>query len=105
MERLYTKDTQAIFWNNNKTAIQRMLDYDYTIQRKTPSVAAIVAPTSSNKFDKFFFGPDEVMIPLFKTTAEAKAAQPQADVLLNFASFRTAYEVTMEALEIGDLHQ
>jgi len=101
MERLYTKDTQAIFWNNNKTAIQRMLDYDYTIQRETPSVAAIVAPTSSNKFDKFFFGSDEVMIPLFKTTAEAKAAQPQADVLLNFASFRTAYEVTMEALEIG----
>jgi ATP-citrate lyase alpha-subunit len=101
MERLYTKDTQAIFWNNNKTAIQRMLDYDYTIKRETPSVAAIVAPTSSNKFDKFFFGPDEVMIPLFKTTRDAKAAQPQADVLLNFASFRTAYEVTMEALEIG----
>jgi len=101
MEQLYTKDTQAIFWNNNKTAIQRMLDYDYTIQRKTPSVAAIVAPTSGNKFEKFFFGPDEVMIPLFKTTAAAKDAQPQADVLLNFASFRTAYDVTMEALEIG----
>ncbi|CAA6804719.1 MAG: ATP-citrate (pro-S-)-lyase, subunit 2 (EC [uncultured Sulfurovum sp.] len=101
MERLYTKDTQAIFWNNNKTAIQRMLDYDYTIQRETPSVAAIVAPTSGNKFEKFFYGPDEVMIPLFKTTAEAKAAQPQADVLLNFASFRSAYDVTMEALEIG----
>ena len=101
MNQLYTKDTQAIFWNNNKTAIQRMLDYDYTIQRKTPSVAAIVAPTSNNKFDKFFFGPDEVMIPLFKTTAEAKAAQPQADVLLNFASFRTAYDVTIEALNIG----
>ncbi|MEA1879348.1 MAG: citrate/2-methylcitrate synthase, partial [Campylobacterota bacterium] len=101
MERLYTKDTQAIFWNNNKTAIQRMLDYDYTIQRETPSVAAIVAPTSGNKFEKFFFGPDEVMIPLFKTTADAKAAQPQADVLLNFASFRSAYDVTMEALEVG----
>jgi len=101
MAKLYTKDTQAIFWNNNKTAIQRMLDYDYTIKRETPSVAAIVAPTSGNKFDKFFFGPDEVMIPLFKTTADAKAAQPQADVLLNFASFRTAYDVTMEALEIG----
>ncbi len=101
MDRLYTKETQAIFWNNNKTAIQRMLDYDYTIKREKPSVAAIVAPTSSNKFEKFFYGPDEVMIPLFKKTAEAKEAQPQADVLLNFASFRTAYEVTMEALEIG----
>lgn len=101
MKQLFTRDTQAIFWNNNKTAIQRMLDYDYTIKRETPSVAAIVAPTSGNKFEKFFYGPDEVMIPLYKTTAEAKAAQPQADILLNFASFRTAYDVTMEALNIG----
>jgi len=101
MSKLFTRDTQAIFWNNNKTAIQRMLDYDYTIKRETPSVAGIVAPTSSNKFDKFFYGPDEVMIPLYKTTAEAKASQPQADALLNFASFRTAYDVTMEALEVG----
>ncbi len=101
MAQLFTKETQAIFWNNNKTAIQRMLDYDYTIQRKTPSVAAIVAPTSGNKFDKFFYGPDEIMIPLYKSTAHAKAAQPQADVLLNFASFRTAYDVTMEALKLG----
>ncbi len=101
MERLFTRDTQAIFWNNNKTAIQRMLDYDYVIKRETPSVAAIVAPTSSNKFEKFFWGADEIMIPVYKNTADAKAANPQADVLLNFASFRTAYDVTMEALEIG----
>jgi len=101
MSRLFTKDTQAIFWNNNKTAIQRMLDYDYTIGRDKPSVAAIVAPTSNNKFEKFFYGPDEIMVPLYKSTTEAKAAQPQADVLLNFASFRTAYDVTMEALGLG----
>ena len=101
MSKLFTKDTQAIFWNNNKTAIQRMLDYDYTIKREKPSVAAIVAPTSSNKFDKFFWGGDEIMIPLYKTTAEAKAAHPEAESLLNFASFRTAYDVTMEALNIG----
>jgi ATP-citrate lyase alpha-subunit len=101
MAQLFTRDTQAIFWNNNKTAIQRMLDYDYTIKREKPSVAAIVAPTASGKFEKFFYGPEEIMVPTFKTTAEAKAAQPQADVLLNFASFRTAYDVTMEALEIG----
>ena len=101
MAQLFTRDTQAIFWNNNKTAIQRMLDYDYTIKREKPSVAAIVAPTSGNKFEKFFYGADEIMIPLYKNTADAKADQPQADVLLNFASFRTAYDVTMEALEIG----
>ena len=100
MNRLFTKDTQAIFWNNNKTAIQRMLDYDYTIGREKPSVAGIVAPTSSNKFEKFFYGPDEIMVPIYKNTADAVKEQPQADVLLNFASFRTAYDVTMEALDI-----
>ena len=101
MAQLYTRDTQAIFWNNNASAIQRMLDYDYTIKRTKPSAAAIVAPTSGSKFEKFFYGADEIMIPLYRNTAEAKAAQPQADVLLNFASFRTAYDVTMEALELG----
>ncbi len=99
--RLFTRDTQAIFWNNNKSAIQRMLDYDYVIKRETPSVAAIVAPTSSNKFEKFFWGGDEIMVPVYRSTAEAKEAHPNADVLLNFASFRTAYSVTMEALELG----
>ena len=100
MSRLFTKDTQAIFWNNNKSAIQRMLDYDYTINRETPSVAAIVAPTASGKFEKFFYGPDEIMIPTYKNTPAAAEAHPNADVLLNFASFRTAYDVTMEAIGI-----
>ncbi len=100
MGALFTKDTQAIFWNNNTSAIQRMLDYDYTISRTKPSVAAIVAPTSNNKFEKFFYGPDEIMVPVFRTTGEAAKAFPKSDVLLNFASFRTAYDVTMEAIAI-----
>ncbi|NLO17525.1 MAG: ATP citrate synthase [Arcobacter butzleri] len=100
MSALFTKQTQSIFWNNNKSAIQRMLDYDYVIKREKPSVAAIVAPTADSKFDKFFYGPDEIMIPLFKNTAEAAKAFPNADVLLNFASFRTAYDVTMEAIDL-----
>ncbi len=102
MGALFTRETQAIFWNNNKSAIQRMLDYDYVIGRKTPSVAAIVAPSSEDKFDKFFWGADEIMIYLYKNTKDAVAACPNADVLLNFASFRTAYDVTMEAIEMGN---
>jgi len=54
MNQLYTKSTQAIFWNNNKTAIQRMLDYDYTIKRETPSVAAIVKQKRLNLKLMFF---------------------------------------------------
>jgi ATP-citrate lyase alpha-subunit len=100
MSALFTKETQAIFWNLNTSAIQRMLDYDYSINRSKPSVAAIVAPTSSNKFEKFFYGADEIMVPIFRNTTDAASAFPKADILLNFASFRTAYEVTMEAIGI-----
>jgi len=100
MSALFNKNTQAIFWNNNKSAIQRMLDYDYVIKREKPSIAAIVAPTAESKFDKFFYGPDEIIIPLYKNTTDAVEACPNADVLLNFASFRTAYDVTMEAIAL-----
>ncbi len=100
MSRLFTKDTQAIFWNNNRSAIQRMLDYDYMIGREKPSIAAIVAPTNSAKFDKFFWGEDEIMVPLYRNTKDAAAEHKNADVLLNFGSFRTAYDVVMEAIEI-----
>ena len=79
-----------------------MLDYDYVIGREKPSVAAIVAPTSSSKFEKFFYGPDEIMVPLYRSTTDAVAEHKNADVLLNFASFRTAYDVSMEAINLGD---
>ncbi|WP_163327663.1 citrate/2-methylcitrate synthase [Desulfurobacterium thermolithotrophum] len=96
---LFDKNTKAIFWNLNRNAIQRMLDYDYTVGR-TPSIVAIVAPTQSRKFEKFFFGTQEIMIPIYKSTVEAAEKHPEADVLVNFASFRTAYSVTIEALNI-----
>ncbi len=96
---LFDRNTKAIFWNLNPNAIQRMLDYDYLVQRE-PSIVAIVAPTSNRKFEKFFYGTKEILIPIYKSTVEAAEAHPDADVLVNFASFRTAYPVTMEALDI-----
>ncbi len=79
---LFTRQTQAIFWNNHQTAIQRMLDYDTLIGRDTPSVAAIVSPTSGSRFGKFFFGSSELLIPICKSTADAVVAHTHADVLL-----------------------
>ena len=96
---LFDRNTKAIFWNLNRNAIQRMLDYDYTVGR-SPSIVAIVAPTQSRKFEKFFYGTQEIIIPLYRSTTEAAEAHPEADVLVNFASFRTAYDVTIEALNI-----
>ncbi len=97
---LFMRDTQAIFWNNHQTAIQRMLDYDTLIGRKRPSVAAIVSPTGSSRFGKFFFASSEILIPIYRSTAAAVAGHAQADVLLNFASFRRAWRISNEALDI-----
>ena len=97
---LFTRQTQAIFWNNHQSAIQRMLDYDTLIGRETPSVAAIVSPTAGSRFGKFFFGSSEILIPICKSTADAVAAHPHADVLLNFASFRRAWRISNEGLDI-----
>ena len=99
---LFDRNTKAIFWNLNRNAIQRMLDYDYLVGR-SPSIVAIVAPTQSRKFEKFFYGTQEIMIPIYRSTTEAAQAHPEADVLVNFASFRTAYDVTIEALNISTI--
>lgn len=100
---LFENQTQAIFWNNNPKAIQRMLDYDYLCGRQTPSIAAIVHPSKPASFQKFFMGAKEVLIPIYSKTEEAATNHPMASVLLNFASFRSAYNVMMEALKTPSL--
>jgi ATP-citrate lyase alpha-subunit len=58
-----------------------------------------VSHTASSRFGKFFFGTGEILIPIYRSIAEAVAAHPHADTLLNFASFRRAYRISSEALE------
>ncbi|MDA1352885.1 MAG: ATP citrate synthase [bacterium] len=103
MSALFTPDSKAIFWNNNVKAIQRMLDYGYICRRESPSVVAIVHPSSQSSVQKFFYGPHEVLIPIYKTISDAAEAHPEADCFLNFASFRTAWETTMKAMEFNNI--
>lgn len=100
---LFSKDSQALFWNNDTKAIQRMLDYDYLCGRKLPSIAAIIIPSKPASFQKFFMGTKEILIPIYANTTEAAAKHPEASIFLNFASFRSAYEVTLEALKLPSL--
>lgn len=96
---IFSKDTTAIVYGNQQKAIQRMLDFDYVCRRETPSVAAIVNPGKKG-FSKLFFGKKEVIIPNYPDTTSAALAHPKADAFINFASFRSSYETTIEALNI-----
>ncbi|KXK25849.1 MAG: Succinyl-CoA ligase (ADP-forming) subunit alpha [candidate division WS6 bacterium OLB20] len=97
MKQLFSTDTQAIFYNEHPLPIQRMLDYDWLCNREKPSIAAIVNPNRSG-MHKTFFGSAEILIPVYTTITEAAAAHPDADVMVSFASMRSAYATSLEAI-------
>lgn len=94
---LFTKDTTAIVYGYQTNAIQRMLDFDYACGRKVPSVAAIVDP-GRDGVHKVFFGKGEILLPIYRTLEAAALKHPKADVVINFASFRSSFASSMEAL-------
>jgi ATP citrate (pro-S)-lyase len=96
------EDTQCFVFNLQTAAVQRMLDFDIMCKRKKPSVAALIYAFGGTANIKVYWGTSEVMIPVYKTMKEALAVHPNVTVLVNFASFRSVYESTMEALENPD---
>ncbi|KKL77090.1 hypothetical protein LCGC14_2038360, partial [marine sediment metagenome] len=46
-----------------------------------------------------FWGSHEIVVPIYKTLQLAIKNHPNADVMVNFASFRSAYPTSKEALE------
>lgn len=100
---LFDRNTQSFIYNNQVAATQRMLDFDYAACRETPSVAAIINPTGADSFAKFFFGRHEILIPVYKTIEKAAKMHPNVDVMINFASFRSAAPSTEEALAIPQI--
>lgn len=94
---LFSKDTQALIYGYQTNAIQRMLDFDFACGRKTASIAGIINPSRAG-WHKVFFGRKEILIPMYRSFGDATKAQPQADVMVNFSSQRSAFPTTMEAL-------
>ncbi|XVE65509.1 hypothetical protein DITRI_Ditri08aG0005500 [Diplodiscus trichospermus] len=96
--QLFSRTTQALFYNYKQLPIQRMLDFDFLCGRETPSVAGIINPGAEG-FQKLFFGQEEIAIPVHASIEAACAAHPTADVFINFASFRSAAASSMSALK------
>ncbi|MHA1746114.1 MAG: citrate/2-methylcitrate synthase, partial [Promethearchaeota archaeon] len=98
---LFDENTLAIIYGFQTRAIQRMVDFDYVCRREKPSVAAVIRPTQGPAvaYHKVFFGVKEIIIPVYKSFAYACKQHPDADVVVNFASFRSSFETSKEALE------
>lgn len=100
--QLFDRNTTALIYGMQTKAIQRMLDFDVCCGREFPSVAAIVNPGRTGTH-KVFFGTKEILLPIYPDVASAAAGHPSADVMINFASYRSAYPTTLEALEESQL--
>src|SRR5512137_957447 len=95
---LFDRNTKAFVFGYQTNAIQRMLDFDFICKRESPSISAIIN-TNREGIHKAFWGTKEIILPKYKTIPEAAKAHPDADVMVNFASHRSAFETTIEALE------
>uniref|UniRef100_T1J8J3 ATP-citrate synthase n=1 Tax=Strigamia maritima TaxID=126957 RepID=T1J8J3_STRMM len=100
---LFTQKTKAIVWGMQTRAVQSMLDFDFACARQEPSVAAMVYPFSGNHRQKFYWGHKEILIGVYKNMDEAMKKHPDADVMVNFASLRSAYDSTIETLQFPQI--
>lgn len=99
---LFDKGTKAIVYGVQTNAIQRMLNFDRACGREAPSVVAIVNENKAG-FHKVFWRSEEILLPMYRTISRACEHHPEADVLINFASFRSAYRTSKAALEEDSL--
>ncbi|KAF5292657.1 hypothetical protein FQR65_LT11209 [Abscondita terminalis] len=96
---LFSAKTKAIVWGMQTRAVQSMLDFDFVCRREEPSVVAIVYPFTGDHKQKFYWGHKEVLVPVYKKMEDAMKKHSDADVMVNFASLRSAYQSTVETME------
>ncbi|KAL7044033.1 hypothetical protein ACKWTF_001747 [Chironomus riparius] len=96
--KLFSKNTKAIVWGMQTRAVQSMLDFDFICRREEASVAAMVYPFTGYHRQKFYWGHKEVLIPVYSKMADALNKHKDVDVLVNFASLRSAYESSLEVV-------
>ncbi|KAJ2492850.1 ATP citrate lyase subunit 1, partial [Coemansia sp. RSA 2052] len=99
----FTASTRAIVYGMQPRAVQGMLDFDFICKRAVPSVACMVYPFGGNHVQKFYWGTQETLLPVFASLAEAAQQFADADVVVNFASCRSVFASTAEMLNLPQI--
>lgn len=55
--------------------------------------------SSGDHKQKFYWGHKEILLPVYKNMSDAMKKHPDVDVLISFASLRSAFDSTMETLQ------
>lgn len=91
-------DAKVLCLGTHPGIIQSMLDYDYLSGKKKPGIVAIVA--DSRKQERYFWGEDEVAIPVAGSITELpRAIRTKINTLLMVQSGRRILSGMRDALE------
>eukprot|EP00656_Telonema_subtile_P008371 TRINITY_DN13910_c0_g1_i2.p1 TRINITY_DN13910_c0_g1~~TRINITY_DN13910_c0_g1_i2.p1 ORF type:complete len:1094 (-),score=318.64 TRINITY_DN13910_c0_g1_i2:280-3561(-) len=96
---LFTAETRCVVFGMQNRAVQGMLDFDFICKRSKPSVAAMIYPFGSDHSVKFYWGENEVLMPVYKEISKGLARHPEVSVVVSFASCRSVLPSSMEMLE------
>uniref|UniRef100_A0A1I8F927 ATP citrate synthase n=1 Tax=Macrostomum lignano TaxID=282301 RepID=A0A1I8F927_9PLAT len=96
---LFNRAQSASFWGMQQRSVQNCLDFDFVCSRREPSVVAIAAITTRSTTGA-------TTRSSFLSTSKCLtqcANIPDASVMVNFASLRSAYDSTLEALQFPQI--
>jgi len=63
----------------------------------------MVYPFTGDHKQKYYWGHKEILIPVYKKMSDAIHKHKEVDVMVNFASLRSAYDSTLEVLEFPQI--
>jgi len=95
---MFSKNTNTIIYWLQLSAAQKMLDFDFLCDRN-PSIKAFINEGKEKQSYKLFFGGKEILIPSFPNFSSVdQNIKIWVDTLVNFASHRSAWKATKEAI-------
>lgn len=102
MSNIRKVEPRILFIGSHKRIIQSVLDFDFIAGKKTPSVSVIVA--GGRKYEKYFFGTDEILIPVFSSLEKIpEKLKKEINYFYNVSSARRSLESSKAALHLPSL--
>lgn len=77
--------------------IQSILDFDFLLGRKAPSIKAIIA--TGRKSERYFFGTGEVAIPVYESVDKLPSGSQDINLFINLTSGRRVLSSTTQLID------
>ncbi|VDL92720.1 unnamed protein product, partial [Schistocephalus solidus] len=100
-QSIFGPSSRCIVWGLQLKAVQSMLDFDFSATHTpTPVPDTLIIFLPFDRTEKFYWGSEECLIPVFKVMERAFHAHPEARILVNFASYRAAYQLQLTCVAV-----